>query len=158
MQSGKELDILVAEKVMGHRVAPDPAARSFILLGADGTVRLMEQRGAGPDVHPYSTSIASAMLVLEKVREMGKGLMIEVGSCEAPYVITNIRVDDGDYSMLPGWPESPLVNEYADSLEALAATICRVALAAVGYQLELSEAEDAAIDATDLPDANLWQA
>ena len=61
MNAGRELDALVAEKVMGHEFCP--IHHSLFCCG----------RGAN-----YSTSIADAWLVVEKMREMGAWMSLSV--------------------------------------------------------------------------------
>jgi hypothetical protein len=70
MNPGRELDLLVAEKVMGRTVSdnPDP----IIFKRGD-----FESHISGPDTIPnYSTDISAAWEVVEKLRK--EGILLEI--------------------------------------------------------------------------------
>jgi hypothetical protein len=71
LQPGRELDALVAEKVFGALISDPIFAGSMIYQGKDnqGKDKGFAVSGTIEDVPHYSTDIAAAWEVLEKVRE-----------------------------------------------------------------------------------------
>lgn len=67
--AGRELDALICHEIFGHVVAPDPDA--FVTpLARHGEPMIWSADGLLP-VPPYSTDIAAAWLVVEKLQEQG---------------------------------------------------------------------------------------
>lgn len=112
--AGVELDALVAEKVFGWRRA------TYGWIDPD--------RGPYIEPAPFSTSIASAWLVVEKMRERGFGLILN----ETPgqYRAAFWRYDGKDGWSIDAWVRSPspTVTVWAETAPL---AICLAALKAV---------------------------
>src|SRR5690606_4737413 len=120
MEAGRDLDALVAEKVLGLRVYRDSGN---VFLGS-------------PDSHPdtwglppYSTDIAAAWQVIEYFRQEGKSWLIETHHTyggtenELGYFISN---HDCEFRPLNGWTwEDDFIETTAP---ALPLAICLAAL------------------------------
>lgn len=138
MKAGRELDALVAEKVMGWKPPDDietlrffderyrnsafnPVSQNEFWLGfnEDGSRCLMR-------LPYYSTDIAAAWEILEHFRLQDKGLLIEAD--KRGYTVTNAN----DF-MLRGW-DAGQVFEINAATAPLA--ICLAALKAVGVKIK----------------------
>jgi hypothetical protein len=121
MQAGRDLDALVAEKVMGK----DPAV-------FNAPVSYYEAASEGLRLPLYSTSIADAWLVVEKLRLRVVPNAESLTGMEEEMPIYVRSNDEGKWEC--GWE----LNYYTRGHEAVAETaplaICKAALAAVGYQ------------------------
>jgi hypothetical protein len=116
--AGRALDALIAEEVMGIAVVRGSHRHHFYLPDSD------------EEVAPYSTDIAAAWLVVERMR------------------MSVVRSDDGWYAIVPediqhgslrgtAYPTITLVNpegKYPEPAETAPLAICRAALAAVETQ------------------------
>lgn len=67
MKPGRELDILVAEKVMGISMAPVHRKASYGI--APGAINYAQDHIYHPEQEPYSSDIAAAWEVVEKIRK-----------------------------------------------------------------------------------------
>lgn len=81
MNVGRELDALVAEKVMGLNIRPvvHEYGLSPQLKLAPGSINYVGTYTEIPEVPPYSTDIAAAWGVVEKLRERGFGFSLNDG-------------------------------------------------------------------------------
>lgn len=136
-QAGRELDLEVAEKVFGYVVGRAPCGDGLTrtdefegetLADVDVQIRaaypkFIEQGGrmwpaqfTGPE---YSTDIAAAWLVVEKLHEMG----LYVSISKPPNAFTwDVR----------GWNEATNDNRFIAHAETAPLTICIAALVAAG--------------------------
>ena len=140
MNAGRELDALVAEKVMGWVFNLPPPSNKYYCLEAKAKygdashpvwVKTHDgyQCGLCNSIPDYSTSIAEAWGVVEKLKSMG--LAVWVGYEAGEWVC--MCGEEIDFVLLPeispdsqGWAETaPLA-------------ICLTALKAVGYNTEVS--------------------
>jgi hypothetical protein len=109
MAAGRDLDALVAEKVMGHEVHRDVRWREPAILGPG-------QRIANTPMPRYSTDIAAAWAVIQKLMET-----------HFMYSL-NASHESGHWCVFYPASGSPVEGEYADTAPL---AICRAALAAV---------------------------
>ena len=111
MPAGRELDCRVAEKVMGYAVQGDqivPPNDAYVLLGIMGAMKF--------DIPHYSTDIADAWLVVEKM----KASAFEV----------TIDDTDGDWwALFADLEYKHISSAYADTAPL---AVCRAALKAMG--------------------------
>lgn len=142
LKAGRELDALVAEKVMGWQwwrmvAAPDkrflqPPERLPVTSGpsamepADGTETVIGQAY----VAEFSTSIAAAWTVVEAFTSKGKHWLLGTADYDGQCYIAN---HDSECLMCEGWPDD------ADFISVAASTmpeaICLAALRAVGVEI-----------------------
>jgi hypothetical protein len=121
MKAGRELDALVAEKVMGYRQAEDG---SWFLPGISTGLGLWE-------LPEYSTSIADAWLVLEQLRayeNTEERVFVRIESCP-----------DGEWDCgLTAWDDCnhEIGIDYTRSVRAstIELAICLAALNAMGVE------------------------
>jgi len=109
LPAGRELDAIVAEKVMGMRVLRH--ADGSISEGGQGNERV--RRDA--KIPMYSTSIAAAWEVVEKLLSGGRSIVMTCGIDSLPTFFVRIGDDPGEF--------------VAENTAPLA--ICRAALKAV---------------------------
>lgn len=120
MPAGRELDALVAEKVMGYSVYRDPAGYMYRFV--------LVPQNAGPDnppfcdtqlelVQPFSTDIAAAWQVVTKMRERDYWVFMGIFPSYS-YVLFTEDKSPLEYRADTGVNEVPLA-------------ICRAALKAV---------------------------
>ena len=115
-----ELDKLVAERVLGHRLTADYAG--VWEQDADEV-----ETGAGRDLRPYSTDVGAAWLLVEHLNRAGK--IVEVNS----YHTTNPAMPGGGPGALvfirsATGPREPEHSAWGDTVPE---AICLAALAAV---------------------------
>lgn len=164
MTTGRELDALVAEKVMGSEVVshdwpcgPDPECGYYEAAGfipeaswhseKGPVLRRFQDRGWPPekwrdsettaDVIPvpfYSTEISQAMAIWQKLRESGEWCCLQIDS-DYSYV-WGIKLTRADNSAKAC--HEPTVHLEGDerSLACLAELICVAALQAVGHKVD----------------------
>jgi hypothetical protein len=78
LKPGRELDALVAEKVMGYKVTDWPTGKEFPITSAIAAGVLSEfQQSRIPS---YSTDIAAAWQVVDKMKSLG--CFIKVHNCD----------------------------------------------------------------------------
>lgn len=117
MVAGRELDALVAEKVMG----------SIVRIPEDGSGITLTF-----DPPPYSTDISAAWEVLEKAHAMGYVWVVEqASSCPFPtvHIINPDKTREGKSNLIHFIGEMEKISEEAKSP---AHAICLAALKAVG--------------------------
>lgn len=129
MPAGREMDALVAEKVMGAkwdekrcRVCGWPLDPEGGLCRPDDCSERPQRKGDGrADAHAfYSTDITAAWLVVERMREMG-------------YALDSWSSGNGDTDH--PWTDAIFVKELDETLcreKTFPLAICRAALKAVG--------------------------
>lgn len=99
---GRELDALIAERVMGwtsvHYDGPTDRARyKWLGIPPDG-------RTYQTEVRYFSTDIAAAMEVVERLREQGYGVVMADNMGKPPWnvdVVATAKVYEGDADSLP---------------------------------------------------------
>jgi hypothetical protein len=136
MNAGRELDALVAEKVMGWIWMRDPACGEGVYLRSPATVGMLRPEylaanrvdgyeGEIPRSVPhYSTDIAAAWVIVEHLRKQGKALVVAVTQSEV--CVDNYNIDG---IPLAGWTwESPTCHA---SAETAPHAICLAALKAL---------------------------
>lgn len=127
MKAGRELDALVAEKVMGWcwiendvgQESLQPPIEEYAYLSRNHPVFWADDKGYTEIMPKYSTNIADAWQVVEKLRET-HWIQVEVGTL-------NI-CDIGEYGK-----GCSTIQEVADTIPL---AICLAALKAVGVELD----------------------
>jgi hypothetical protein len=117
LEAGRELDALVAEKVMGETVA------TFITDGEAHPLLWCD----GSDLPNYSTDIRDAWQVVERMRSHGGVRFGNLHLVAYAYNRTYASFDSKDLPMMEGDYSVEANGEHATPL-----AICRAALAAVG--------------------------
>lgn len=127
MEAGKDMDVLVAERVMGESLDCDHPAVEVVQGSLVRCVFCKEEHGstslaisrAMNSPAPYSTDIAAAWRVVERLRGLGFGVDIHANGTNHPEVFSQ------EYEVMMGFD--------AESVRADTAplAICRAALAAV---------------------------
>lgn len=118
-EPGRELDALVAEKVMGNTLAPGPGAMGIV-------VNITELKR----IPPYSTDIAAAWEVVEKI---GEGFTL--GRSWEKWVCTSVPGDMwGCYIDEPGRYEMLNDGDYFEWADTAPHAICLAALKAIGHE------------------------
>jgi hypothetical protein len=128
LEAGPELDALIEADVMGHAgpFCPHIKATFADTPRFDSRYTHAVEDCGLPSVPPYSTDIAAAWQVVEKLK--------------AKYPQRNDPIDDETFRIFyegTAWPEEPWVAGFGDSDNACSAAtaplaICRAALKAVG--------------------------
>ena len=128
MEAGRELDALIAEKVMGHRMfEPPPMSEPWEVMPDDYR---------GRPLLPYSTDIGAAWEVVEKMRERGKDRK-DIAICMDGFSLSQNHVGEDwqDYPWAPegGWSATFTDGYNTSGAAALTAphAICLAALKAV---------------------------
>jgi len=128
MKPGREMDALVAEKVMGLRVVDDPVSHRGVSVGEAGAL--------GTDLWPYSTDDGAALTVMEALSKSAMGwdftihyrapadidIYASAGDCNCPH---NKEYDPKDTH---GYSSEQVECE---KVESLAHALCLVALRCV---------------------------
>lgn len=143
MKPGRELDALIAEKVMGLNVQSSPETSggdgspgNRMLIGSKPVYydepRGSIVRGFGKDIPPYSTSIAAAWEVVEKLDLFSKFYLHKIPKGEwagmnGYYKIQSYEMDK--MGSLGEWSHFT----FAEG-ETAPHAICKAALAAVGVK------------------------
>jgi hypothetical protein len=139
MKAGRELDALIAEKVMGCNVYcvdpnynyKDPAKMWRCDCPGANSIgdRPHADDGFDGEIKPYSTDIAAAWKVVEKMRESHQWIRIECfdGKWEAGPV----EVCGEDY-----------IDNNVESLVSAPHAICLAALKAIGHEFKNQELKD----------------
>lgn len=115
MTAGRELDALVAEKVMGHRIFQPPP------LTLDQAWEVRPNNTEGRPLLPYSTDIIAAWQVVAKL--MDSHFMVSV----------NCSHESGWWAVVYPSSGPAIESEYASSGPH---AICLAALEAVGIKVE----------------------
>lgn len=119
LKPGRELDALIAEKVMGHEIWKS----AFTDMWADNT--------KGGTVAPYSTDISAAWEVVGKLQSMGKSFEI-VWSLDKGNPSFCVSNTDRECIPYPGWAFSD--DNIVISSWSAPHAICLAALKAVGHE------------------------
>lgn len=134
MNPGRELDAIIAEKVMGQKVMLLTKEQFCVLFSTFYTDSYPEFGyivGAGKSLPHYSTDIAAAWLVVEKMRLLGFSYCIEQAiSEEKPTAWFVPKSYGAGIHVLEQIAEA--ISEKSDSLPH---AICLAALKAVGVEL-----------------------
>lgn len=121
----RELDLIVAEKVMGIKLVDWPTGREFSISSATAALVLSETNKAR--IPKYSTDIADAWEVVEKIKNMPPKEAEEMGA--------ELAIDACGDSWWVGWRW----HEWTDCgarADTAPHAICLAALRSVGVKLE----------------------
>jgi hypothetical protein len=114
MKPGRELDALIAEKVMGQKLHQS-AFHGFLWFGEDGF-----------PVKPYSTDIAASWEVVEKIKTIGPFSPDGIILRHDPY---------GEPEWIVGVHEWDEIKTIAASTISMSHAICLAALKAIGVEV-----------------------
>lgn len=123
MNSGRDLDALVAEKVMGWDVSRDSLWQE-VYEQPDDFVETSKERKLRRTLQPYSTDIATAWDVVDKMSEKGEWTLN--GQERLGWTATF-------YASTGGMDAK--VTRVEGTAETAAHSICLAALKAVGYEI-----------------------
>lgn len=129
MKSGRELDALVAEKVFGMHRHPGCDLDDHLRAECYGTGT---EEGYGPVVD-YSTDIAAAWQVVEKLRSDGLGIILN--DTMGQYRGRFWRYDRSDGWDIDAWILCP-DTQFTVWEETAPLVICLAALKALGVEVE----------------------
>lgn len=137
MDAGRDLDALVAEKVMGwtktvsadHTNSPIQVLREMGIFyqWTDTTGKVV-----GLDIPPYSTDIAAAWQAVDKLRSLGWYLWLEDAQFKDVQYTASFILAEPMTEEYP-WRSPPIKQSLNDASTAPHA-ICCAALRAVGYE------------------------